>query len=367
MILINSNRLFSPYVQTEIGRRQGGKGSGLGLALVRQIVKLSHGRLGVESTFGKGTCIWFELPYSLPRNKGASTPPGPVHPDDPESGVRDSQLHVQPPYPPYPHFPPQLPRWYSHRQPPPEGQDSERGPSPDEQHDPDVSRDTALTGSTAADSMGEEVPRERPSVMTTDSTRPLLQSSMSTINTGMQMHQHQQPGGGLGVPMDSRGGVELDGIQAAVFPAVRGMSDASNVTTASTDSAGPSIRGSTTSDALSPEVIVTEQRDPFAVASPPLAATPNAVPSYPGIAQATSKRRSSEWRRDLAQPSSLSRVDDVDAERGERVPSPVSPKTPRSPDVPAQAQTQSQAPGRVGADVNDDERPLCTLVVDDDK
>ncbi|WWD17522.1 hypothetical protein CI109_101963 [Kwoniella shandongensis] len=60
------NRLFSPYVQTEIGRRQGGKGSGLGLALVRQIVKLSNGRLGVESEAGKGSMFWFELPYSLP-------------------------------------------------------------------------------------------------------------------------------------------------------------------------------------------------------------------------------------------------------------------------------------------------------------
>lgn len=64
--LMCSNRLFSPYVQTEIGRRQGGKGSGLGLALVRQIVKLSNGRLGVESQFGKGSMFWFELPYSLP-------------------------------------------------------------------------------------------------------------------------------------------------------------------------------------------------------------------------------------------------------------------------------------------------------------
>ncbi|KAL1406735.1 hypothetical protein Q8F55_006139 [Vanrija albida] len=50
--------LFSPYVQTEIGRRQGGKGSGLGLALVRQIVTLSKGRLGVESQVGKGSNFW---------------------------------------------------------------------------------------------------------------------------------------------------------------------------------------------------------------------------------------------------------------------------------------------------------------------
>ena len=70
-----SNRLFSPYVQTEIGRRQGGKGSGLGLALVRQIVKLSNGRLGVESEYGKGSMFWFELPYSLPPPKrGTPTP-----------------------------------------------------------------------------------------------------------------------------------------------------------------------------------------------------------------------------------------------------------------------------------------------------
>ncbi|KAL1405534.1 hypothetical protein Q8F55_009172 [Vanrija albida] len=73
---VSDNRLFSPYVQTEIGRRQGGKGSGLGLALVRQIVKLSGGRLGVDSQTGVGSVFWFELPYAVLVNPPAAADAG---------------------------------------------------------------------------------------------------------------------------------------------------------------------------------------------------------------------------------------------------------------------------------------------------
>ncbi|TFK48812.1 hypothetical protein OE88DRAFT_1663992 [Heliocybe sulcata] len=61
------SKLFSAFNQTEQGRQQGGKGTGLGLALVRQIVKRSGGRLGVKSKVGEGSTFWVELPLGIGR------------------------------------------------------------------------------------------------------------------------------------------------------------------------------------------------------------------------------------------------------------------------------------------------------------
>ncbi|GAA6063145.1 hypothetical protein JCM10212_001193 [Sporobolomyces blumeae] len=72
---IAEHRLFSPYVQTDVGRMQGGKGTGLGLSLVRQIVMLSGGRLGVKSKVGEGSTFWVELPFAIgPQTRDGTEP-----------------------------------------------------------------------------------------------------------------------------------------------------------------------------------------------------------------------------------------------------------------------------------------------------
>ena len=63
-------RLFEPFSQTASGRELQG-GTGLGLALSYQFVRLMGGRLSAQSSLGQGSCFAFTLP--LPAVNGMAT------------------------------------------------------------------------------------------------------------------------------------------------------------------------------------------------------------------------------------------------------------------------------------------------------
>ena len=54
-------KLFEPFVQVHQGAARRYGGTGLGLALSRQIVELMAGELCVDSKPGRGSCFWFEV------------------------------------------------------------------------------------------------------------------------------------------------------------------------------------------------------------------------------------------------------------------------------------------------------------------
>ncbi|MFN9176238.1 MAG: PAS domain S-box protein, partial [Synechocystis sp.] len=60
----NLTKLFRPFIQIDSALNRQYEGTGLGLALVKQIVELHGGEVGVTSQWGEGSCFTVDFPYN---------------------------------------------------------------------------------------------------------------------------------------------------------------------------------------------------------------------------------------------------------------------------------------------------------------
>jgi two-component system sensor histidine kinase SaeS len=60
---VEQGRVFDRFYRTDASRSRQSGGAGLGLAIARGLVDSFGGQIGLESAPGRGTSVWFTLPF----------------------------------------------------------------------------------------------------------------------------------------------------------------------------------------------------------------------------------------------------------------------------------------------------------------
>jgi signal transduction histidine kinase len=67
----DQDKIFEEFHQADSSSTKQKGGTGLGLSIAKRIIELHGGRIGVESSLGKGATFWFTLPVHVEAQKGA--------------------------------------------------------------------------------------------------------------------------------------------------------------------------------------------------------------------------------------------------------------------------------------------------------
>ncbi|MFT3762487.1 MAG: ATP-binding protein [Pseudoxanthomonas sp.] len=82
------DKVFEPFFQVETGANRKSGGTGLGASIARELVRKMGGELKVDSTPGKGSVFWFELPLAIDQVVARQADQAPQRPQPVVTGKR---------------------------------------------------------------------------------------------------------------------------------------------------------------------------------------------------------------------------------------------------------------------------------------